>query len=186
MYSWSISDDQLLNTGARPLRGKLNSADYVGWPPTVEEVGSAEEPDALLQKFLVWLNDPAEKPNGNCNDASVVTIASFISYLITGKRTLSKMKLCLTLHRFTRSREIRDILYKFGISISYNDVLNLHSTWAMYKSNKDKCPTEIAYDTPGVAVMDNDDFKDDTLTGADKSHRTNVMFVQQQSTQLKE
>ena len=91
------------------------------------------------------------------------------------------MKLGLTLHRLTRSREIIDILYKLGISISYNDVLNLHSTWAMYKSNKDKCPPEIAYDTPGVAVMDNDDFRDDTLTGADTSHRTNVMFVQQLS-----
>jgi len=31
---------------------------------------------------------------------------------------------------------------------------------------------------PGTAVMDNDDFKDDTLTGAGTSHRTNVMFVQ--------
>ena len=181
LYSWSISDDQLLHTCARRLREKLNSADYVDWPPTVEEVASAEEPEALLQKFLVWLNDLAEKPNGNFNDGSIVTIASFISYLITGKRTLSKMKLGLTLHRLTRSREIIDILYKLGISISYNDVLNLHSTWAMYKSNKDKCPTEIAYDTPGVAVMDNDDFRDDTLTGADTSHRTNVMFVQQLS-----
>ena len=26
--------------------------------------------------------------------------------------------------------------------------------------------------------MDNDDFKDDTLTGANESHRTNVMFAQ--------
>lgn len=29
-----------------------------------------------------------------------------------------------------------------------------------------------------VCILDNDDFKDDTLTGADTSHRTNVMFVQ--------
>ena len=163
------------------VQGKVNSADYVGWPPTVEEVASAEEPDALLKKFLVWLKDPAVKPNGNCNDASVVTIASLISSLITGKRTLSKSKLGLTLHGLTRSREIIDILHKLGISISYNDVLNLHSSWAMYKSNKDECPIEIAYDTPDVAVMDNDDFKDETLTGADMSHRTNVMFVRQLS-----
>ena len=65
--------------------------------------------------------------------------------------------------------------YKLGIPISCINVLNLHSSWAMYKSNKDECPTEIAYDTPGVAVIDNDDFKDYMLTGADTSHRTNVM-----------
>ena len=31
---------------------------------------------------------------------------------------------------------------------------------------------------PGTVIMDNDDFKDDTLTGSNTSHRTNVMFVQ--------
>ena len=30
--------------------------------------------------------------------------------------------------------------------------------------------------------MDNDDFQDDTLTGAETSHRTNVMFVQPEDT----
>ena len=30
--------------------------------------------------------------------------------------------------------------------------------------------------------MDNDDFQDDTLTGAETSHRTNVMFVQPEYT----
>ena len=30
--------------------------------------------------------------------------------------------------------------------------------------------------------MDNDDFRDDTLTGAETSHRTNVMFVQPEDT----
>ena len=53
LYSWSISDEQLLHTCARRLREKFNSADYVDWPPTLEEVASAEEPEALLQKFLV-------------------------------------------------------------------------------------------------------------------------------------
>ena len=40
------------------------------------------------------------------------------------------------------------------------------------------CPDELADGFPGTSIMDNDDFQDDTLTGADTSHRTNVMFVQ--------
>ena len=40
------------------------------------------------------------------------------------------------------------------------------------------CPLEIA-DKPAIAIVDNDDFKIDTLTGnAAGAHRTNVMFVQ--------
>ena len=30
--------------------------------------------------------------------------------------------------------------------------------------------------------MDNDDFQNDTLTGAETSHRTNIMFVQPEDT----
>ena len=40
------------------------------------------------------------------------------------------------------------------------------------------CPAELYQDTPGAAIMDTDDFSDDALTGANTSHRTNVMFVQ--------
>ena len=40
------------------------------------------------------------------------------------------------------------------------------------------CPNEIAENTPGVIIVDNDDFRNDTLIGGDTSHRTNVMYVQ--------
>ena len=41
------------------------------------------------------------------------------------------------------------------------------------------CPQEIAYGRPAIVVVDNDDFKIDSLTGnATGAHRTNVMFVQ--------
>ena len=41
------------------------------------------------------------------------------------------------------------------------------------------CPNEIAEDKPGVIIVDNDDFQNDTLTGGNTLHRTNVMYVQQ-------
>ena len=73
-------------------------------------------------------------------------------------------------------RELVDIFKKIEIEISYN-VGNLYATWAKQDVQSGSCPFEIAYDLPGTVVMDNDDFKDDTLTGANTSHRTNVMFV---------
>ena len=40
------------------------------------------------------------------------------------------------------------------------------------------CPAEIAEGKAGTVIIDNDDFKDDHLTGGATSHRTNMMFVQ--------
>ena len=53
----------------------------------------------------------------------------------------------------------------------------LNTTW-----KNDGFPEELAEYLPGVAIMDNDDFQDDKLTGAETSHRTNIMFVQPEDT----
>ena len=89
-----------------------------------------------------------------------------------------KTKLSCTVHGLTRCCEIIDIIIKLGLGISYQDVKNLYATWTYNDIKSSSCPIEIAKDFPGTAIMDNDDFQDDTLTGAETSHRTNVMFVQ--------
>ena len=44
------------------------------------------------------------------------------------------------------------------------------------------CPSEIADGKPAVVIVDNDDFKVDTLIGtAKEAHQTNVMYVQPES-----
>ena len=174
IYSWGISDDQLFNTCARRLRERIVNEPGIKWPPTVEEVTNVEEPDLLLQRFLTWLVGPEVKTFETCSNPVIVTLASLLKSFICGKRTLSKVKLSITLHGLTRSREIIDICKKLGLGISYSDVLQLHSAWTKYEEEQDNCPREIAYNTSGTAVMDNDDFQDDTLTGSNTSHRTNV------------
>ena len=80
-----------------------------------------------------------------------------------------------------RCRKLVDIFKNIEIGNSYKDFTNLYATWAKQGLESGSCSFEIAYDLPGAAVMDNDDFKDDTLTGANTSLRTNVMFVQNQA-----
>ena len=96
---------------------------------------------------------------------------------ISGKHSIFKTKLSCTIHDMTRCREVVDIFKKIEKAIGCKDVTNLYATWAKQDVESGSCPFEIAYDLPGTAVMDNDDFKDDTLTGANTSHH-NVMFVQ--------
>ena len=77
----------------------------------------------------------------------------------------------------TRCRQLVDIFKKIEIGISYKDVTNPYATWAKQDAEPGSCPFENAYDLPGTAVMENHDFKDDNLTGANTSHRT-LIFVQ--------
>ena len=91
----------------------------------------------------------------------------------------------MTLHGLTRSREILDILRKFSLGISYKDILHLYASWAKNHLEKnDICPEELAENTPGIGILDNDDFCKDTLTGGNTSHRTNVMFVQPEDLEM--
>ncbi len=58
-------------------------------------------------------------------------------------------------------------------------MLILRDAWAVHDLQLcNACPHEIAEDTPGVVIGDNDDFRNDTLTGGSTSHRTDVMHVQ--------
>ena len=70
-----------------------------------------------------------------------------------------------------------ETLHKTGVCISYSDTLDY---WALMDVEASAtCPQEIADDIPAIVIVDNDDFKIDTMTGnATAAHRTNVMFVQ--------
>lgn len=100
---------------------------------------------------------------------------------MSGNRTSFKTRLSVTLHVLTRNREIIDLMHKFFLGINYKDVVSLNDAWAKFVIETNRtCPEELAISMPGTAVMDNDDFKHGTLTGANTLHRTNVMFVQPQ------
>ena len=102
-----------------------------------------------------------------------------ITYNVTGSPTTTAVNLSMNLHGLTRSKELVDTFHKCGVGINYSSVLLLRDAWAVHDIQLcSEFPNEIAENTPGVIVVDNDDFQNDTLTGGDTSHRTNVMYVQ--------
>ena len=108
----------------------------------------------------------------------MITLTSLIQSHLSKERTSVKTPVSCTLYGLTRSREVIDVLGKLGIGISYHDVKTLYASWAKQELQQSLCHPEIADGEPGCAIIDSDDFKDDTLTGSETSHRTNVMFVQ--------
>lgn len=177
LSSFGISDDQLVKNVAVRLREQVKATNTIPWPPYVPELEKEEDLNELLLKLITWLKHPHKSAVDD--NPSVRSIASILTSYITGKRTSFEVSISVLLHGLTKSREIIDLLHKDGLGISYNDVLMLRDFWVFNDITcSPDCPSEVAFGKPAIAIVDNDDFKSDTLTGAGQAHRTNVMFVQ--------
>ena len=65
-----------------------------------------------------------------------------------------------------------------------NHGIDLHAY--LHKKNSEFTPREIAKDVPSICIVDNDEFKIDTLTdNSQQAYQTNFIFVQHQSTEHK-
>ena len=79
----------------------------------------------------------------------------------------------------TRSKELVNVASDLDIGIPYHNVLFLHECGALDEFERQPvCPAEIAEGKAGTVIIEDDDFKDDDLTGGTTLHRTNMMFVQ--------
>ena len=144
IYSWGISDEQLLNNVARRLKEKLTGDPGMSWPPHVDELEDIVEPNVLLRQLVTWLKDPTTTDfTEPCNDPQIAALSSLLLSFITGKRSSFQASLSVTLHGLTRSRELVDILKKFALGISYQDVLNLYDTWAMHDIEANTIPVQM-------------------------------------------
>ena len=149
------------------------------WPPSLDSL-SAPTPDNFLTRFVGWLISPEKKEVDLTPE--MYAIASILQSLVTGNRTSFQVLWTSMIYGLSRSRELVDLSKKFGFGVSYQDIKNLLASWAKQEIQNEICPPEITGDYPAVVVMDNDDFKTDTLTGASETnHRTNVMFVQNEN-----
>lgn len=181
--SLGVSDDQLVKNVAGRLRDQIIKTKTVPWPPYLHELEADEDLNDLLLKLITWLKHPTKSEVDD--KPPVRSIASILTSYITGRRTAFKTNLAVLLHGLAKSREMVDILHKDGLGISYNDVLMLRDFWAVNDlKHSTECPFELYKGIPALCVVDNDDFKSDTLTGSGQSHRTNVMFVQRQLPEL--
>lgn len=185
MLSLGITDEQLIQNLAPRLSKKIKDTSTVPWPPRIDHLEEAEEVCEQLLQLLTLLKQPTRKTVDL--SPATLSVASIITYHVTGQRTSTAVNLGLTVYGMTRSKDLVDTLHKSGVCISYSDALLLYDHWALKDVEvSGTCPPEIADSKPAVVIVDNDDFKLDTMTGsAAGAHRTNVMFVQPESYERK-
>lgn len=150
----------------------------VPWAPCIDRLEEDEQLCELLLKLLTWLKQPQRK-TADLSPAPL-SLASMIIYHITGQRTTTVINLGVSVHGMTRSKDLVDTLHKSGVCISYADTLLLYDHWGLMDVEASAtCPQEIADGKPAIVIIDNDDFKIDTLTGnSTGAHQTTVMYVQ--------
>jgi len=89
--SLHISDDQLVQNTARRLSKKVKATSRIEWPPRVDNLEESEEVCELLVKLLTWLRQPEQKTPSI--SPTTLSLASMLTYHITGHRTTSTINL---------------------------------------------------------------------------------------------
>ncbi len=175
LSSCGVTSEQLVRNVADVLRNDIKSIQLVPWPPRVEELEEAEDLSPLTVQLLSALH---EKKGADLSP-STLALASLITQYVRKRPTTTAINTTVTLHGITRSKELVDSHYKLGIGISYTNVLLLRDVWTMHDLERcSVCPDEVAEGEPSISIIDNDDFRNDTLTGGGTAHRCNWMFLQ--------
>ncbi|KAK1884263.1 Pre-mRNA-splicing factor ISY1 [Dissostichus eleginoides] len=147
--SLGISDEQLLQNLAQRLSKKIKDTTTVPWPPRIDHLEEGEEVCELLLKLLTWLKQP-ERKAADISPATL-SLASMITYHITGQRTTTAINMGVNVHGMTRSKDLVETLHKSGVSINYADTLLLYDHWALMDLEASAtCPQEIADSKPAL------------------------------------
>ena len=177
LTSIGISSDQLIENLTKRIVSNVKETGTIAWPPTVDEL---EEEESLAPLLLSLVRSLAMKPKDDMSP-KVVALSSLLTQLILKQPTPTAIRATVTRHGISRSREMVDTDERLGFGIHYTKLLFLRDTWALHDmQSEDDCPRDIASGRPGIGILDNDDFKEDTLTGKGTSHRTNYMMVQKE------
>ena len=71
------------------------------------------------------------------------------------------------------------IYHKQGFDVSYDDILYLRDWLALCDLKITSVfPPDLCNDNSGIQTVDNDDFRNNTLTGGGTLHLINVMYIQ--------
>ncbi len=84
----------------------------------------------------------------------------------------------LTLHRFTSSKQSMIMLHKMGNCISYNDIRMQNQALARMVSANNRISHNMAKGIATHATIDNNDGRQDTITGSGTTHDTNGTLFQ--------
>ena len=108
----------------------MKEKDPASWPPKISQLEEPEVLNQLLIEFLSCLRTP--KVSLPELDPLALSLPSALTFFITKEGTKILINNSVTLHGITRSKELVEIFYKQGFSISYADIHHLRDWWTLF------------------------------------------------------
>ena len=149
-------------------------------------------PPSLLTLVSMLLNGPNVQHQNIMESQVTLTISQLIYFNIKSKVPTATAKtenphflsyIGLTIHTQTRSKKIANILFKLGIGISYDRILELENLLASavcqhYKEEGVVCPPNLRKGLYTVGALDNIDHNPSSTTSQDSLHGTGMSIFQ--------
>lgn len=152
--SLGVSNDQLMMNVVVQLKEQVIKINTIPWLPCIHGLEREEDLNEVLLKLITW----SKNPNISAvNDRSPVRSIAFIliSYIIV-KRTAFEINFSVFLHGLTKSMEKVDEMDK-------EDWPLVTMMYLCCELSSDR-PFEPAGGKPAINIVENNDFKSDTLT----------------------
>ena len=98
--------------------------------------------------------------------------------LITGQKNPKQVLMGMTIHRITASKEVANYLHRANHIISYYDIRMQTLAWENIVSSGESFKTDICKAAPTHSSIDNNDGRQETLTGYGTTQHTNSLLFQ--------
>ena len=98
--------------------------------------------------------------------------------LVTGQPNAKQVLMGMTIHRITGSKEVANYLNKGNHAISYNDIRMQNKAWEKMVMSGINIKSDIKTGLPTHSSIDNNDGRQETLTGSGTTHHTNSLLFQ--------
>ena len=106
------------------------------------------------------------------------SLASDWESLITRETSPKQAVMGLVIHRMTGSKEVSNMLHKCNHAISYQDIRMQNMAWSRMVSLRKLLLSSMRKGVTTHSTLDNNDGRQETITGAGTTHDTNKTLFQ--------
>ena len=180
-----LRDEDHIRSFANFIKRKVKEQKSESLPDSPDEMMASFEKGPMSELYntayaIMYsdfkLNEDGYAITQSSNIANKIwSIASDWQSMITRQKTAKQAMLGLTVHRLTGSKEAATHRHHLGHSISYNDILKYNNMWSSAQVEVHK---RFTNGLPLHSSIDNNDGRQETLTGAGTTHDTNSTLFQ--------
>ena len=198
LHGCGLRDEDLARSFGRMIRRQLQSSSKQKrqWPLTPEELTDLLDRgplQSLYNAIYYTMHDSAKKneygyaiTNSHLEAIKIWSLSSDWESLLTRETSPKQAVMGLVIHRMTGSREVANMLHKCNHTISYRDIRVQNLAWARMVSSRQLLLSNMRKGVTTHSTIDNNDGRQETLTGAGTTHDTNKTLFQLPTAKEKE